>query len=307
MRNQPRNNHYVPDFLLKQWADSNNKVTYFTWLPTGELHTGRCGSRGAGVERDLYSQILPSGDVDTTLEVEVFTQLVDNPNAPIHLKLLGGQLGKLSTAERSLWARFLVAQLVRVPSMVRYLCDSGRQLMLRDIGDVEPPEEIRDQLGTLTLEQYLESEAAWRLDNASKRALEIIIQTPQLNDVFLDAHWAVHAITRSNINLVIGDRPLLLEGRMTDLFLFTLPLSPTQLFLASNDRMAICHAAAEKQRDLVSIINRESAAVADKYVYATDDKQTALAEHYLRRLGDPDDRHIVSGLIAALHGNQPAR
>ena len=301
---QPRNNHYVPDFLLKQWTGADNKLTYFKWLPTGVLNAGRCSSRGAGVERDLYSQMNSAGDVDTTLERELFTKLVDDPSAPIHAKLLGGQLGKLSNEERSLWSRFLVAQLIRVPSMVQYLCDAGQQLMLRDIDDIKPPEEIRDQPGSSTLQQYLETEAAWRLDNESKRALEIIVKSPQLNGVFFGAYWAVHSITTSNINLIIGDRPLLLEGRMTGLFLFAMPLSPTQLFLASNDRMAICQVAAEKQRDLVRTVNQESTAVADEYVYATDGKQTALAEGYLRKPGDPDNRHIVSGLKAALHVDQ---
>ncbi|WP_321798461.1 DUF4238 domain-containing protein [Burkholderia sp. BCC1988] len=307
MRNQPRNNHYVPDFLLKRWIGVDNKVTYFEWLPTGALNTGRCGSRGAGFQRDLYSQMNPSGDVDTSLERELFTKLVDEPSAPVHVKLLDGQLGTLSEDERSHWSRFLVAQMVRVPSMVQYLCDAGRQMMLRDVKDIEPPEEIKAQLEGTTLEQYLRTDAAWRLDNASKRALEIIIQSQLLNDVFLKAHWAVHPITASNVNFVIGDRPLLLEGRMTDLFLFALPLSPTQLFLASNDCMAICHVAAENQRDLVRTVNRESAEVADKYVYATDGRQAALAERYLRKFDAPDDRHIVSGLRTVLRAGRPAQ
>ncbi|KVG59205.1 hypothetical protein WS79_10865 [Burkholderia territorii] len=173
--------------------------------------------------------------------------------------------------------------------------------MLQDIENIEPPDDIKQQLGNSTLQQYLESDGAWRLNNASKRALEIIIQSPNLNKVFLDAHWDVHTITKPDIDLVIGDRPLLLEGRMTGLYLFAIPISPTQLFLASNNRMAISHIIGDEQSELVCTINRESIAVADKYVYSTDDRQAALVERYLRKPDGPDDQHIVSGLRKALN------
>lgn len=301
-----RRHHFVPNFLLKHWTGSDNKLSYFTWRPDGVLHTDRCSSRGAGFEEHLYSQTGPSGYKDTSVERDVLTALVDTPSAPVHVKLLNGGPGNLTSPERETWSRFLVAQLARVPSMVRYLGDAGRQLMLADIENIDPPDEIKKQLGNLTLQQYLETSGAWQLDNASKRAIEPVIKSAQLNRVFLDAHWAVHTVTHSNLDLVIGDRPLLLEGRMTETFLFTLPLSPRSLFFAANDREIIRNIAAHKQRDVVCTINKESTAVADKYVYATNVQQKALVDRYLRKPSEPDHRHIVWGLKAALTENRPA-
>jgi Protein of unknown function (DUF4238) len=301
-----RRHHFVPDFLLKHWTGSDSKLSYFTWRSDGVLHTDRCGSRGAGYEEHLYSQNHPSGYKDTSIERDVLTALVDTPGAPVHVKLLNGELGNLTSPERETWSRFLVAQLVRVPSMIQYLCDAGRQLMLADIEDIDPPDEIKEQLGNLTLQQYLETSGAWRLDNASKRAIEHVIKSPQINRVFLEAHWAVHTVTHSNLDLVIGDRPLLLEGRMTETFLFTLPLSPKSLFFAANDGGIIRNIAAHNKRDVVCTINKESTAVAAKYVYATDAQQKAMVDRYLRKPSESDDRHIVSGLTAALTENRPA-
>ncbi|UGS91263.1 DUF4238 domain-containing protein [Ralstonia wenshanensis] len=295
-----RRHHFVPDFLLKHWIGPDRKLTYFQWRSDGVLHTDRCGSRGAGYEEHLYSQNYPSGHKDTSVERDVLTALIDTPSAPVHVKLLNGELDSLKTTERETWARFLVAQLVRVPSMVQYLRDAGRHLLLADIENLDPPDEIKEQLGNLTLQQYLETSAAWQLDNASTRALEHVIKSSQLNEVFLQAHWAVHTIERSNLDLVIGDRPLLLEGQMTETFLFMLPLSPTVLFFAANDYEIVRNIAAHNQSDVVCTINMESIAVADKYVYATDTRQMAMVDQYLRKPSEPDDRHIVSGLNAAL-------
>ncbi|WP_244746193.1 DUF4238 domain-containing protein [Paraburkholderia terricola] len=295
-----RRHHFVPDFLLKQWTGSDKKLAYFTWLPNGTLHTDRCSSRGVGFEEHLYSQANPSGTKDVSLERELFTALIDTPSAPVHVKLLNGKLGDLTSPEREAWSRFLVAQLVRVPSMIQYLCDVGSQMMLADIKDIEPPDEIKKQLGHLTLQQYLETDGAWLLGNASKRALEDIIKSAQLNRVFLDAHWAVHTVTGCNLDLVIGDRPLLLEGRMTNTFLFALPLSPKSIFLAANDAESIKNIAADRLRDVVCAFNKESAVVADKYVYATDGQQRRMVERYLRKPSGPDDQHIVAGLRSAL-------
>jgi hypothetical protein len=137
--------------------------------------------------------------MDPEIEVDVFGKIVDTPGSLVHKKLLADQLNQLTAEEEKTWSNFLVAQMIRVPSMVQYLRDRGRQLMLLDIEGIEPPDDIKGQLGDLTLQQYLESDGAWRLDNASLRALQGIIESQTLNSVFLSATWAVCDISKSNL------------------------------------------------------------------------------------------------------------
>ncbi|NTX19420.1 DUF4238 domain-containing protein [Burkholderia cepacia] len=297
-----RNHHFVPRFLLEEWAGADRKLTYFNWRRGGELHVGRCGPRGVGAEEHLYSQRQASGEMDPEIEVDVFGKIVDTPGSLVHKKLLAGELNRLTTQEEKAWSNFLVAQMIRVPSMVQYLRDRGRQLLLRDIEGIEPPDDIKEQLGQLTLQQYLESDGAWLLDNASLRALQVIIESQTLNSVFLGATWAVCDVSDSNLNLVIGDRPLLQEGKMSEQYLFMLPLSPTIAFVASNQVHAVQNLSAEKSRNVVMTFNKEATQVADTHVYATGREQESMIARYLRKATAPDDRHVVSGLREALAG-----
>lgn len=297
-----RNHHYVPRFLLEEWAGADRKLTYFNWRADGVLHGGRCGSRGVGAEEHLYSQRLASGEMDPVIEVDVFGAIVDTPGSLVHKKLLADQLNQLTVEEEKIWSNFLVAQMIRVPSMVQYLRDRGRQLMLRDIKGIEPPNEIKEQLGDLTLQQYLESEGAWLLDNASLRALQVIIESQALNSVFLSATWAVCDLSESNLDLVIGDRPLLQEGRMSEQYLFMLPLSPTTAFVATNEPHVVHNLSAEKARDVVMTFNKEATQIADRHIYATGKGQKSMIARYLRKPTEPGDRHIVLGLRDALAG-----
>jgi len=139
-----RNHHFVPRFLLEKWTGADKKLTYFNWRPDGVLHTGRCGPRGVGAEEHLYSQRRESGEMDPKIEVDVFGKIVDTPGSLVLEKLLDDQLNRLTAEERRSWGRFLVAQMIRVPSMVQHVRNMGRQLMLRDIAGVEPPDGIKD-------------------------------------------------------------------------------------------------------------------------------------------------------------------
>ncbi len=300
MAKSPRKHHFVPRFLLARWADSKNKVTYFQWHADAVLRPGRCGPRGVGFEEHLYSQRDATGVLDPAIEKEFFAPVIDDPGALVLDKLRPGAIHRLTDADRRTWSRFLVAQLIRVPSMVQYVKEKGRQLMLNDIDSVELPGAIQAKLGSLTLTQYLEADAGWVLDNASLRALEAIIGSAVLNSVFLDATWDVIDVKASNLDLVIGDRPLLLEGRMSEQYLFMLPLSPTCAFVATNESAVLRKLSGDKVRDVVAAFNKESTSVASTYVYATGQHHERMIERYLRKSIDPDDRHIVSGLKAAL-------
>jgi hypothetical protein len=53
--------------------------------------------------------------------------------------------------------------------------------------------------------------------------------------MFLGATWGVHVVMHTLFDLVIGDEPLVYEGKMNSNFLFAIPLSPRVLFTAFSD------------------------------------------------------------------------
>jgi DNA polymerase I-like protein with 3'-5' exonuclease and polymerase domains len=89
---------------------------------------------------------------------------------------------------------------------------------------------------------------------------------------------------------------------MSEHYLFMLPLSPNTLFLATNENQILHNVFAERQRDVVMTFNKEATVVADTHVYATGPAHEKMIARYLRKPTESDDRHIVSGLRAALLG-----
>ncbi|NLA20829.1 DUF4238 domain-containing protein [Burkholderia cepacia] len=119
-----RNHHFVPRFLLEEWAGADRKLTYFNWRRDGELHVGRWASRRRRRRAPVFTAA-SIGEMDPEIEVDVFGKIVDTPGSLVHKKLLAGELNRLTTQEEKAWSNFLVAQMIRVPSMVQYLRDRG--------------------------------------------------------------------------------------------------------------------------------------------------------------------------------------
>lgn len=294
------NQHYVPEFLLREWAAQDKKLTHFSRRFDGAMIEGRCGPKGAGYKEHLYSLHVPNAKKDTQLERNFFGPLVDDPAAPVHKRLLAGDVESLTDQEVSAWSRFLVAQIVRVPSMVSYFLEAGRAMMLSDVDDALTPAEIAAELNGRSLREYLETDGAWRLDNASTRALQVIIETPQLNEVFHHAIWATIEFAGAKSTLLIGDRPLIYEGQMADDFLFLLPISPATIFVAARSRETIENLSSADEGEVLLSLNKATVSLADQYVYSVDGAQRELIDAHLRKSDDPDVRHVVASLRARL-------
>lgn len=111
---QPKRHHFVPQFLLRNFADADDKL----WVlrkETGKLFQGR--SDAIFAENHLYSTIDDSGAYDAALEKE-YSKL-ESAAAPIVTdivsKVRDGVLPTLNQDQRSIWSQFYYQQIKRVP------------------------------------------------------------------------------------------------------------------------------------------------------------------------------------------------
>jgi hypothetical protein len=100
--------HYSPVFANKPWANEAGYISYYR-----DVHQKRIGSKPQGKkqwgrQRGLYSWKLEEA-LNTELETEA---------AKVYGKLLSYQ--ELDFEQRTLWAQFLLSQLVRTPTFLRY-------------------------------------------------------------------------------------------------------------------------------------------------------------------------------------------
>ncbi|EGR0637543.1 TPA: DUF4238 domain-containing protein [Vibrio vulnificus] len=100
--------HYVPKFSNKYWADESNFVSYFFCEHTGDIKTSLKGKKQWGRLRGLYSW-----EVEHNLDRDLETKV-----APIYEKL--ATINELDINEKLLWSQFILSQLVRTPTFLRY-------------------------------------------------------------------------------------------------------------------------------------------------------------------------------------------
>lgn len=105
---KPPLSHYSPKSLNKAWANESGYICYFSSPYSGKTEKEPKGWKQWGREKGLYTW-----PVENKLEREIET-----PIQPVYEKLCAFK--NLTFEERLLWSQFLLSQLVRTPSFIRY-------------------------------------------------------------------------------------------------------------------------------------------------------------------------------------------
>jgi hypothetical protein len=123
---KPILSHYSPKFSNKAWADNNEFISYYRCPHKLTVEKSIKGRKEWGRKRGLYIRA-----VEDALNREL-----ENEAAPIYEKIL--EFGELNASERVIWAQFLLSQLVRTPTYMRY-----EKLALSISGCTESPSHDR--------------------------------------------------------------------------------------------------------------------------------------------------------------------
>lgn len=105
---KPPLSHYSPKFANKAWADSQGYTSYFYCSYTDEVKKSPKGWKQWGRKLGLYSW-----SVERSLGEELETLA-----APIYEKIV--TYDDLSESDRIIWAQFILSQLVRTPTHMKY-------------------------------------------------------------------------------------------------------------------------------------------------------------------------------------------
>jgi hypothetical protein len=279
--------HYVPSFLLKNWhGGSEGKLTQFQWLPTGTLEAKHYKSGAVAKEPHLYSTINGDGSLDTSIEKEFFTDVIDDKAAPILIKLHDNNIDSLTKEERDTWARFLIAQIVRLPSNVDGYERSAKNELLEGALAMAT-EQKRPELF-----KYLVENTANAGKNIAREILSTTIESEKILPLVLNASWHVFSTGQAEHKLLIGDSPMLKQGSLQDSFLWILPISPTLFFCATNQSQLLQIVdiqTRESARKVVEILNLTTITKAEKYVYGTDSTHESIIKQHLKKLSVVSD------------------
>jgi hypothetical protein len=280
----PRDHHYVPQFLLARWCKPSGKLTVYR-RAQGRVVVSDLHPKSTAFERDLYSfqKVLPARQ--HAIETEFMSRRIDDPAAPIVRKLVDGDLASLTTDERSNFARFVLSMRARHPDAVALARAEGERVLRAALG--RNPEEYlsaKAETSPATFIEWVEQNANGLIPNFGISLVPGVIANDAVGARLFDMPWSTYDARHASTDFVIGDRPCLLEGdAVSGDFIIALPLSPTVIFLICSQEARIAGLRRARPNDVVKWFNKASVIYASSRVYAIGNHHKPLVDKHLKR------------------------
>ena len=266
---QPKNHHYLPVFYLSRWCGGDGRVFRY-YRPHDKVVCSSVTPDNTGYERFLYSFDGVADHRRQMLETEFFTPAVDTPAARALAVLLDGA-GEVSST-KSDWARFLMALRLRNPASLEEVEQLSLGVIHNLTSSPTDPEYLAvKQAGDPdTLLQWMEVHTPHVLRNAGKIFLPGLIDHEGIGGHLVSMKWGTIDLRRADRSLLVGDRPLLIVNGLKDKnCVVLLPISPTRLFVATNDERQIQKLLKRGDRYLAGVVNDEIVRRATRHVYGS--------------------------------------
>ena len=294
----PRDHHFMPVFLLKQWAGQNGKLIEYT-IKHGKLIAKPVGPHSTGYEFDLYAFNELPPDVRQYVE-EKFFNYADNIAAIALERHLTGSREPWSAELLSAWSRFVVCIHLRHPDAMPEL-RAGAKSVWEGSGVAwqQSFESVRKPEYPQTFDEYLET-----LDPliAAKMRVNLVIKSFD-NDIVCThingMKWGIVDMSASPIRLLLSDRPVQLFNLKEPNGLVSMPISPTKLFVAANSPGGLDNLRRVKPREIVQHVNLFIVSRARRFVWALDESQQRFIENHMSKNMEPTPLFPGIGLYPA--------
>lgn len=269
--------HYVPQFLLRRWANTAGKVHVFN-VRDGKLVSRDRAPKYTGYENGLYAVVLNAlGLAEDVIERKVLSPL-DNNAAKVLEKLEHHEA--LTQDEHITWTFFLSSLRVRQPDALDFLRTDGTMIIKRFLAEKDaetlPP-------GSQTSEQWFSQNSPGSLEAATlARLLPRMIAHEGVTEAFSQLKWWFREFTPAEPKLLLSDMPLQWEGGFTgDSFFILLPIAPNRLFVGTRSAETEQILGQMQSGELIKRVNLMSLATSSQRIWATskDDARAFIEDH----------------------------
>jgi hypothetical protein len=219
MNKPSRRHHYVPRFLLANFADANGKIwTYDSkakkkWAGTPET---------TGFERDLNSVTLKNGKIEHSIVEDHLALTIDGPGS-----IAIGALLNRETLPHAQWQNFIcfvAAQMLRTPSQINALEKVIAPVMQESLTRMAKySDEFRSNVSQRMLESGASQETvdgilaeagSGNTNVIPKKDFLLLLSLQQIaatQRMLLRLNWTFCTVEASDEDLVIGDQPVVLR------------------------------------------------------------------------------------------------
>ncbi|MCY4419784.1 MAG: DUF4238 domain-containing protein [Gammaproteobacteria bacterium] len=265
--------HYLPEFLLKRWAETtaDKKVEVFQ-LDIPRIPSKRRRPKHTGFEQDLYA--LTHDQVAGLEKQHVETNIlkhVDNEAAKVLNKILIGGLGSLTKTDNTHWIIFLMSLRVRRPEFINYLKYGEPDEFKATL--IESPEKYIAKSGDSdphALAEHAEKENPGITDNFGMVYFGHMITEPDIAMKIGRMTWSLYHFKKLKNHLLLSDDPLILTEKSIDHpdLIIMLPLSPDKVFIATKAHHATRWLSQHRAKDVLTYINEWSLLQSKKRIIA---------------------------------------
>ncbi|MCC7268483.1 MAG: DUF4238 domain-containing protein [Caulobacteraceae bacterium] len=280
------NHHYVPKFLIREWADEKGEVQSYRRI-RGTLEIRRATPAATGYAIDLYT--IPSRtSQEARQEVETrFMQRVDSMGAAILRELVETGKRPQDSKRASAWTRFLMSMINRSPQRIRAIAEMARSHDYSNLDELEPEyQRRRAPHWPPTIYDYIAENRMDFDEELAKGALTRVIDSSRVGEVINNLRWAVVQIENADWTFLLSDAPVSYGNFKNDDAILIMPIGPRSAFLAAK-RADFLDALQHKvrTRDFVRQLNEDTVRRARDVVIASDRKQTRFIDNRFIRDG----------------------
>lgn len=292
--NPPIKHHYVPQFLLAQWAINNGKLWRFLRPIPSKVVAKLVAPAEIGYEKHLYAT--PGLSPEKAQQVEqLFLSPLDAQAAEAHQLLLAGKAHQMPQKQRSAWSRFIMSQWFRTPDGLRYFKEAMRLVLAaRDEALNARYVEVKQEGYPDSLEDAIAMLGPEFADQAAMDLFRRMSDDPRNGLRLNNMRWFVVETTGER-EFLISDAALQQSkaGIFSPQGFMTMPIAPRKLFVA------VSHAGVAKaiddlpRRELVARNNRAVVRRASIFVGATDRSQEPFIT---ANFGEEEHQTLIRGL-----------
>ncbi|HUZ75939.1 MAG TPA: DUF4238 domain-containing protein [Stellaceae bacterium] len=265
---EPHRHHFIPVFYLRQWHGPDDKLVEYT-IKHRKLIAKPVSADSTGFKRDLYEfPELPS-PLSQFLETQFFNYADRTASKALAMLLDGAPKHLWSSEILSAWARFLVGVHTRHFDTIPEIRDAAKTLWAAS-GEQSQRfyEEIRQPDDPPTFDEWIAIHDPLIPHKAAINMMVAAMDNPDVGKRIIEMHWEVIEIAATPRRFLASDRPLGMYLIKEPKGSITLPISPTKLFVAVNNRNYLSDFRRQKHRQIVDQINADHIARARHFVWA---------------------------------------
>lgn len=276
----PKKHHFIPQFLLAEWAGADGKLWRFTRPYGDKIAKKRVSPAEIGYERFLYTT--PGIPEEHAQQFEArFLSPVDSRAANAHKALLSNQAINWTLPVRSDWTRFLGSLFFRTPENLAAYKEAISALLRQDTPKLAAA--YRRDKPDGWPDKFDDAIAAIAPDFAEVAAMEILrrlIDDGERGETINNMIWTVGEMSGA-LEFLISDAPMqhttpiVAKGGY-----IAMPIGPRRVFVATTpgDDETLEMFRSIDTDDLVQQVNKAVVGRASFFVGATSLDQQAFVE-----------------------------